>query len=168
MKFLKILLLTFLLQLISTAVFAVPTELRSGSMGFRLSLGISVLVIYLVIYYVYRKRATQKLDLSSIRLNVYLIASWTIVTIANFLILGMLFETQVLRGAGGWFSGLEYFLWAFIIFCAASAILVLDLVIWCVKKQKIETAPKKLKTSRSIDVRAAGFVITGEVPDMGN
>ena len=135
MKFLKILLLVFLLKLIVTTVFVVPNELRSSNF-IEFFLTIIVWVIYFVLYYVCRKKIAQKLDLKSIIFNIYLFTSWAIITIANWYVILMLVDIGVLRGAGGWFSGLEYFFMGILHLFYAAGILVLNVTIWGFNKIK--------------------------------
>ena len=132
MKFFIVLLFVILLQVISTIAFVIPNEMRWGNTDGFLFFGI--LAAYLVMYYVFRKKAAMKLDISGIRFNVYFFASWVIVAVTSLVMINSLLDIGILQGAGGWFSGIEYFFMFMIYLMYAAGILVLNFLIWCVSK----------------------------------
>lgn len=129
-------------QMLLWLIFMVFDELiMSDYELYVLYFGISLLIVLFILYFIHNNEIIKNHKLKSMKFKVFEYSIWTILSVAMMIITLILIDNRLLHpcSIGGWdcfLNGLEYQLYAICMLIFIVLIIVIEIIIYFVKKIK--------------------------------
>lgn len=133
-SYFKSFLIILIMQIILWGCFISINELTSY-ITLASIINIILLLFYVYVYFKFEKKYTNKWKISKVKFNIFYFINWNIISILMLILISYLMNINILNGAGGLFSGIEYVLLVMFLLIPYSFIIILfKIFLWLLKK----------------------------------